>query len=417
MQRDVKEPWPKEEGKREREGEGKGESGKALREAPGASGRGFSVDYPLLAAKLICLLGLLCLLWLIFKYVLVVFLPFLLAWGLAFLVHPVAARLSARLHLPRKLCAAVLMTLLLLVLVFLTMLGINRLIFESEKLLSFLAEDSAHIGETVASFFEKLASFGNGADGHKIPLFENLMKIEALRDFWENIDSIIAGALSDAVKTLTRGIPSLIVAFLGRLPSFLLFLLVMLLSCFYFCLDLPRIHSACLSLLPRRWQAHVPALKKRFAGTAVRYLRAYLLLMSLTFCELFVGFSILHVSYPLLLALVVAVVDILPVLGVGSVLIPWAAVELLFLRNYPLGFGLAILYAIVVVVRQITEPRVVAGSLGLHPLATVVAMYAGLRFLGFFGMLLGPMALILGKILFGRPKNEPSGKPEGREHP
>ena len=90
-----------------------------------------------------------------------------------------------------QLCAAVLMTLLLLVLVFLTMLGINRLIFESEKLLSFLAEDSAHIGETVASFFEKLASFGNGADGHKIPLFENLMKIEALRDFWENIDSII----------------------------------------------------------------------------------------------------------------------------------------------------------------------------------------------------------------------------------
>ena len=108
---------------------------------------------------------------------------------------------------------------------------------------------------------------------------------------------------------------------------------------------------------------------------------------------------------------------ILPVLGVGSVLIPWAAVELLFLRNYPLGFGLAILYAIVVVVRQITEPRVVAGSLGLHPLATVVAMYAGLRFLGFFGMLLGPMALILGKILFGRPKAEPGGKPEGREHP
>ena len=86
MQRDVKEPWPKEEGKRE--GEGKGEGGKALREAPGASVRGFSVDYPLLAAKLICLLGLLCLLWLIFKYVLVVFLPFLLAWGLAFLVHP-----------------------------------------------------------------------------------------------------------------------------------------------------------------------------------------------------------------------------------------------------------------------------------------------------------------------------------------
>jgi sporulation integral membrane protein YtvI len=129
------------------------------------------------------------------------------------------------------------------------------------------------------------------------------------------------------------------------------------------------------------------------------YLKAYLLLFLLTFSELFLGFSILRVEYALLLALLVSLVDLLPVLGVGIVLVPWSIVMLLQ-RDYRLGAGLLILYGTVLLVRQIMEPRLVGKSLGLHPLITLFASYAGWRLFGVLGMLLGPvLALAIKAVL------------------
>ena len=129
-------------------------------------------------------------------------------------------------------------------------------------------------------------------------------------------------------------------------------------------------------------------------GTAAKYVRAYILLLSLTFCELFIGFAILKVPYPLLLALLTALVDILPILGVGAILVPWGLFEILIFKDIFTGVGLLIIYVIVAIIRQITEPKVVAGSLGLHPLLTLAAMYIGLKVFGILGMILGPILLL-----------------------
>ena len=107
----------------------------------------------------------------------------------------------------------------------------------------------------------------------------------------------------------------------------------------------------------------------------------------------------LRVPYPLLLAVIISILDILPLLGVGTVLIPWALVEIIFSKDYYTGIGLFILYVIITVVRQITEPKIVAGSLGLSPLLTLIAMYAGLRLFGFFGIIIGPFALLIIKTV------------------
>ena len=147
-------------------------------------------------------------------------------------------------------------------------------------------------------------------------------------------------------------------------------------------------------------------MKKRICGTAAKYLRAYVLLLFLTFCQLFVGFLILDVKYPLLIALLVALVDILPILGVGSVLIPWGIIELVITKNIYTGLGLFIIYIVVTVIRQITEPKVVAGSLGLHPLLTLVSMYAGLRLFGIFGMIIGPAAVLTIRSIIKKPVTE-----------
>ena len=110
------------------------------------------------------------------------------------------------------------------------------------------------------------------------------------------------------------------------------------------------------------------------------------------------GFLILRIEYVFLLALVVALLDILPILGVGTVLLPYAVISFLG-GNTPLGVGLLILYAVITVIRQTVEPHLVGKSLGLHPILMLFALYAGIRLFGIIGILAGPLLVLLLKAL------------------
>ena len=128
---------------------------------------------------------------------------------------------------------------------------------------------------------------------------------------------------------------------------------------------------------------------------------------------LLVGFLVLNVDYAFLLALVIAVLDMLPVLGVGTVLIPWA-LWAFFQRNFYLGFGLAILYLVMLILRQIIEPKLLGKSLGIHPLLTLFAGYAGWQLFGFLGMLLGPVAAMMIKNLLLPPRSTESSQNDSK---
>jgi sporulation integral membrane protein YtvI len=129
-----------------------------------------------------------------------------------------------------------------------------------------------------------------------------------------------------------------------------------------------------------------------------KLIKSYLLIMIITFMEVYAGLSILKIKYALPIAAIVAILDIMPVLGTGSVIIPWAIVELI-LKNYFLGFGLLILYISVTVIRHVIEPRIVGHQIGLHPIITITAMYAGLRLFGVIGLMMGPVVALTVKYL------------------
>ena len=355
------------------------------------------IDWQRTAAFLFCILIAAAAIYLAFKYLLVIFLPFIIGWGVSLIVNPIASRLSKKLRMRKRPLAAILTSILLTLVVILFVWGINRLVLEAERLLEWLISDSSNLSQGIAGIF-------GGIGDKRIPLIDNLMKIEQFRQVWENIDQIIETAISEAVASVTKGIPGAVINILSRLPALFIFVVVTIISCFYFSLDLDKIHEAVISLLPKRWQEKLPDAKKHICNTAAKYVRAYILLLSLTFGELFVGFSMLRVQYPLLLAAVVAIVDILPIFGVGTVLIPWAIIELIFTKDLYMGIGLLIIYIVVTVVRQITEPRVVAGSLGLHPLATIVSMYVGFKILGIFGMIAGPMITLAARSIIKKPE-------------
>ena len=120
---------------------------------------------------------------------------------------------------------------------------------------------------------------------------------------------------------------------------------------------------------------------RRLGSALVKYLKAYLIIALITFAELSVGLVILRVRSALIVAAIIAIADALPVIGAGAALIPWAAVSLLR-GDYYRGIGLAIVYVVVLIVRQFVEPKVLGGVSGLHPLAALAAMYCGLKLFG-----------------------------------
>mgnify|MGYP000290831249 FL=1 len=141
-----------------------------------------------------------------------------------------------------------------------------------------------------------------------------------------------------------------------------------------------------------------------FSPPCLKMLRAYLLIILITFVEMTIGLGILKLaglyesSYILAIALLTAIVDILPVLGTGTVLIPWAVYSLCTGR-VGFGIGLIVIYVAISVIRQIIEPKLVAGQLGLPPVVTIVGMYIGLQLFGFIGLFLVPLTLIMLKLL------------------
>ncbi len=150
-------------------------------------------------------------------------------------------------------------------------------------------------------------------------------------------------------------------------------------------------------LSERHWMLLVKT-KELFVKNILKMLRGYLLLMFLTFCELALGLSILRVEHSVAVALLIAIVDILPILGTGTVLIPWA-IFCFATGNIVLGIGLAVMYAIITVIRNFAEPKVIGMQVGLPPVVTLFAMYVGLQFFGLLGVFAFPVLLIIAKSL------------------
>ena len=335
------------------------------------------VDWQKTASIVFCAAMAVVFFFLVGKYVVAILAPFLIAWVIALLASPAANAIAARTRLPRKLAVILLLLIFFALLVLLFTLGIHRLTAELGR----LAERFAS-GDQLSRLMDDIESVGD-----RLPFLEGDGKLR------ESLDNMINSLLREAGSAFASAVTSFATGLLRATPSIMLFVVVTVISSFYFALDLEAVHRSLVALLPGNLAERLPTLKRRVRLFAVKYLRVYLFLMFITFCELFAGFSILRVEYAFLLALAISVIDIFPVLGVGTALIPWSIVKL-FDRDFRMGFGLLILWAVITVVRQIAEPHFVGESIGLHPLLTLVGMYIGFRLFGIPGMLLSPALII-----------------------
>ena len=300
-------------------------------------------------------------------------LPFLLAWIISLIIRPCV-------HLFEKTRIGKRASVILSMLVVLVLLG---------AVLYYVS--GAIVGE-VRTFVKML---GDTRDG--IPMFvwdtiDSLPK--ALQDtiihFLENFELDFSGFVLPAI---TAALPK-IGGVAGKLPGALVFIVVFLLATYFLSYDEAGLRAQLKKILPEGQIDKLRNIRNILSDAVGGYVKAQLIMMCIVFTMLFIGFAILDVELALLLAIIISILDAVPVLGTGMVLNPMAVVFLIQ-GDYVRALGFVIIYAVVVVVRNFVEPRVLSGQLGIHPIITLASMYTGFKLAGILGMIIGPLLAII----------------------
>jgi sporulation integral membrane protein YtvI len=202
----------------------------------------------------------------------------------------------------------------------------------------------------------------------------------------------------NALDSFLQGAVHSLVGLLTAIPGFLIEFLIYLIALFLISIELPHITERVKTRLTSESQRKFSIVINQLTKAGLGFIKAQIILSLLTFILAFVGLSILQAPYTSLLALLIVIVDILPILGTGSVLVPWAIVCLLQ-DNQFMGIGLIILFVVITVVRRIIEPKVFATNLGISPLASLISLYIGFKLFGFFGLFAGPAVVIIFEAL------------------
>ena len=343
-----------------------------------------------LPALLFCLLAGGFPLWLTFRHAVGILAPFLLAGLLSALIKPWVIRLHRATRIPRGIWAAALVILTVGGVAALTVGGARRGIRELSRLASELAADTEGLTAAVENALARVRSLS----AH-IPFLRRFEDAPFYEELCEGLDGMVEAGVARLTEAITSRLPDAAMSLAGFLPAAFIFITVTLLACYYLTADDGRLAASLRStltpLLSPSLQDRLPVLGRRLKRLGKQYIRACLALGLLTFLLSFIGLAILRVPYAFILALLLAAVDLLPLLGTGIILIPWAVIALL-MGQIKLGIGLLALYGIASVVRQVLEPKLIGEGLGLHPLVSLLAMYAGLRLFGVGGMILAPLA-------------------------
>lgn len=204
--------------------------------------------------------------------------------------------------------------------------------------------------------------------------------------------------MSSITSGLSNGISG-VYSVVKNIPSILIGVVIGIIAWILFTKDYKKVVKFIKLQLPDKHKNLLSETKKIFSSTILKMCRAYGLIMFITFCENFLGLTILNLigvmnnSYVFVIAIGIAVFDILPVAGSGGILIPWALIALVT-GNVGQCVGLLILYAVITVIRQYIEPKIVGDSLGVNPLVTLAGLYFGLKLFGFMGMFIVPICVM-----------------------
>jgi sporulation integral membrane protein YtvI len=346
------------------------------------------------SAIVLIMLGLIALISLMMPYVA----PFIAALAFAAVIEPLVrliARAFGRFKAGRTLAAAICTVLLLAAILFVTMALSARVFSEVRTMASTLPRNVASLVTEAMTWLEdRLEEMEMLDAGTRTAIRQQIV----------SLGTSITSTVSMFASTLARGLWNTATV---TVPQMLLFITLTFMGTFYLSADKDRILAFLRSLMPDGVMHGSRLIKANLFKGLVGQLRAQLIMLIITFTELSIGFSLIRMDYVMLLAAVIAALDALPVIGTGLFLIPMSIAGF-FASDFRRGVGCLLLYLIIGIVRQSLEPRLIGRNIGLHPLATMMSMYASYRAIGLTGMIIGPILLLLLKTVMTYITNPPA---------
>ena len=318
----------------------------------------------------------------------VFYMPFIVAFIIALIIEPAIRYLMKKTNLTRKMSSIIIFLLAFSLIIGSITWGIVTLISESTNLLQTL---NIYIDKAYTQIQNSIGKMNIT----KISISSNVSNL--VQDTSSEILFKVSGWLTEFLTKLITAITSI--------PTIAIYTVITILSLYFICTDRIYILDFMEYHMPSKWvqkiAIHIKEITKNLGG----YLKAEATLILVSFIISVVGLYILkfvgmNVTYPLLIALAIAFVDALPILGSGTVMVPWAIMSALN-GDIRLGIAITALWIIMSIARQFLTPKIVSGKIGIHPIFTLIAMYTGFKVIGVMGMLVGPIVLIIIKSILG----------------
>lgn len=347
------------------------------------------------------------------KYIFGYIFPFIVATALAVILQKPVKKLSSKLHIK----AHGIISLFFVLLIVVAILGVvgavgYAIVSEVREFFTYMFSRFSSVNDIINGLESSLKNIalslpkgiGNKVVDYVTSFFANFGKGGESVDVMGMISGPISGAWS-----VVKGIPSAVVA-----------VVVTIISSVFMTSEYDLVKQTILSMCSEENGAKLIKAKQTVGVGVFKLIKAYATLMLITFCEVFLGLNLLKLigaydgGYIAIIALVTCVVDIVPVLGTGTVVIPWAIYNF-FTGNIGMGIGLIIMYVVITVIRQAVEPKLVANQVGLPSIVTIMGMFLGARFFGALGILLVPFSIIVFKLMYdegiiGNKKTVSAGK-------
>ncbi len=323
-------------------------------------------------------LSVLALIFLSYRFLTVYFFPFLIGLILAYILQKPSQIIANRLRLKKGTVAAVLTGVCFCALVLICVLLIGFIFSRRDSILALLQNMLDFVSAAMGKISGVLGAGRENMPNELAALLEN-MPAKILESISEYLTSFVSGAAARLIKST---------------PALLISTVVTVVASVYIAKDYNLVKNYIISLIPEQKRKLVFATKRIVNTNILKILRGYLILMLITFVILVMGFSIMNIKNVWLISLLIAFIDLLPVLGTGTVLIPWA-IFLALGGNYGQALGIAALYFVILAVRNFCEPKIVGKQIGIPPLVMLILFFLGLKFFGFIGMIFSVISLVV----------------------
>lgn len=317
----------------------------------------------------------------------VFYMPFLVAFIISLIIEPVIKFIMKKTNLSRRISSIIIFIIVSAIIIGTLIWLIITLFTESSNLLQSL---NNYIDKAYIEFYKFINSF----DFDKIRLSKEIIAViqNSTGDVFTNISNWLRNILTELIDLITQ------------IPSIAICIGITVVALYFICVDKIYILDQIEHHLPKIWVKKISIHVKEIIRTLGAYLKAQITLVLLSFSISLIGLNILaflgfNISYPLLMALFIGFVDALPILGSGSVMIPWSILSALN-GDIKLGILIITLLVIMSITKQILEPKLISKNIGIHPIFTLIAMYTGFKFIGVIGVLIGPIILIIFKNIF-----------------